>query len=60
MNEHFLRLMIRHHEGGQAMARSALDRAETSVVRDLARGIITAQHAEIEQMEQMLAEYEQS
>jgi uncharacterized protein (DUF305 family) len=57
MNEQFLRLMIRHHEGGILMAQEALDRAETDQVRDLARGIITAQHTEIEQMEQMLEQY---
>lgn len=57
MNEQFLRLMIRHHEGGILMAQEALDHAETDQIRDLARGIITAQHTEIEQMQQMLAEY---
>jgi uncharacterized protein (DUF305 family) len=60
MNEQFLRLMIRHHEGGILMAQSALDRADTDQIRDLARGIINAQHTEIEQMEQVLAAYAQS
>ena len=44
--------MIRHREGGIPMARSALDRADT----DIARGITTSQHAEIEQMEQLLGD----
>lgn len=57
MNEQFLRLMIRHHQGGILMAQEALDRAETDQIRDLARGIIAAQHTEIEQMEQMLEQY---
>ncbi len=58
MNEQFLRLMIRHHEGGILMAQEALDRAETDQIRDLARGIISSQHTEIEQMQQMLGEDE--
>lgn len=56
MNQEFLRMMIRHHEGGVVMAEAAVDRAETPQIRDLARAIIVSQESEIDQMEQMLAE----
>jgi uncharacterized protein (DUF305 family) len=56
MEIEFLRLMIRHHQGGVAMAEAAVDRADTSLVRDFARGIVEAQSTEIALMEGMLAE----
>lgn len=50
----FLELMIAHHEGGIEMAEAALDRTTTTVVVDLATGIVRAQASEIELMQNML------
>jgi uncharacterized protein (DUF305 family) len=52
----FLRMMIRHHEGGLNMAEEALNRSGIRAVRDLARQIVTAQEIEIANMEALLAE----
>ena len=52
----FLRLMIAHHTGGIAMAQAAAAEARTPEVKTLANAIVTAQTAEVQQMEQMLAE----
>lgn len=43
----FLALMIDHHEGGVAMARSALDLADHPAVRRLAQAVVDSQTAEI-------------
>jgi uncharacterized protein (DUF305 family) len=56
MEAQFLRLMIRHHQGGVLMAEAAVERAETDNVRDLAGWIVAGQQAEIAQMEKMLSE----
>lgn len=50
----FLQLMIRHHQGGVPMARFALAHAHEAYVRQLASRIVSAQNAEIVQMEQLL------
>jgi uncharacterized protein (DUF305 family) len=52
----FLRLMIRHHEGGRPMAQYAESHAETDVVRTLAKSIADSQAAETQLMTGMLAE----
>jgi len=52
----FLRLMIRHHEGGLGMARDAQAHAETAVVRTLAKSIADSQTAETKLMTGMLAD----
>ena len=52
--ESFLRLMIRHHLGGVAMAEAVLERSEQPAVRTLAEAIVVGQTAEIETMQQML------
>jgi uncharacterized protein (DUF305 family) len=52
----FLRLMIAHHHGGVEMAEAVIARTEQPEVLTLARGIVTAQSAEIELMESLLAE----
>lgn len=52
----FLRLMIRHHEGGVLMARALLERSIHDVVVTLARGIEAGQMGEIEAMTGMLAD----
>lgn len=51
----FLRLMIRHHQGGLPMAEAAVGNASRPEVRHLARAIATAQETEIRAMEGMLA-----
>jgi uncharacterized protein (DUF305 family) len=52
----FLRLMIRHHQGGLEMAQYATEHGETDVVRTLAKSIADSQTAETELMEGMLAD----
>ena len=52
----FLELMITHHEGGVAMARSALDLAEQPAVRRLAQAVVDSQTAEIAVLEDLLAD----
>ena len=50
----FLTLMIRHHQGGVAMAEAALDLAERPEVLGLAQAVVTAQSAEIRLLEDLL------
>jgi uncharacterized protein (DUF305 family) len=50
----FLRLMIRHHQGGLEMAQYGQQHADEAVVRGLARAIAETQTAETTTMEQML------
>jgi uncharacterized protein (DUF305 family) len=52
----FLRLMIRHHQGGLAMARYAQAHGETEVVRTLAKSIADSQTGETQLMTGMLSE----
>lgn len=52
----FLRLMIRHHDGGVPMARGVLERSDHEVVRNLAAAIVEAQQAEIRTMQNLLAD----
>jgi uncharacterized protein (DUF305 family) len=51
----FLELMIAHHEGGVAMARSALELAEQPAVRRLAQAVVDSQTAEIAVLRTLLA-----
>jgi uncharacterized protein (DUF305 family) len=53
---YFLQLMLRHHQGGLAMARHAADHAGTGVVRNLANKIVRAQEHENRVMTDMLTE----
>lgn len=50
----FLRLMIRHHQGGIQMARAFLERGRRPEVRRLAKAMVDAQRAEIAAMEALL------
>ncbi|MFD2090538.1 DUF305 domain-containing protein [Blastococcus deserti] len=50
----FLRLMIRHHQGGEEMAEYAAEHAGLAVVRDLAETIVESQSAETALMSEML------
>ena len=52
----FLRLMIRHHQGGLGMAQYAEAHGETAVVRSLAKSIADSQTAETKLMSGMLAD----
>ena len=52
----FLRLMIRHHQGGLKMAQDAEANAQEAPVRTLARSIAETQTAEVHTMAQLLAE----
>src|SRR6476661_3150805 len=52
----FLRLMIRHHQGGLEMAQYATAHGETDVVRTLAKSIAESQTAETDLMTGMLAD----
>jgi uncharacterized protein (DUF305 family) len=55
--QRFIQAMIPHHESAITMARDALQKAEHQEIKDLASAIITAQQAEIDQMQQWLAEW---
>jgi uncharacterized protein (DUF305 family) len=50
----FLQLMIRHHQGGRAMAEYAAEHAQVAAVRSLARSIVDTQTAETTTMSGML------
>ncbi len=52
----FLQLMIRHHQGGAAMAAEAAERATLPPVRNLAQQILRAQRAETETMTRLLVD----
>ena len=52
----FLRLMIRHHQGGLEMARYGQGHGETDVVRTLAKSIADSQTGETQLMTGMLSE----
>jgi uncharacterized protein (DUF305 family) len=52
----FLQLMLRHHQGGVAMAEYAAEHAAVPQVRNLASQILASQAAESEYMRQLLAE----
>lgn len=52
----FLRLMIRHHQGGLKMAQYAEQNAQEAPVRTLARSIADTQTAEVGTMAQLLAQ----
>lgn len=52
----FLRLMIRHHQGGFEMAEYTVEHADVPAVRDLAQAIAKAQSAETRTMATMLTD----
>lgn len=49
-DDHFLNMMIAHHEGAVTMSKEALKKAEHPEIKQLAEKIIAAQGPEIEQM----------
>ncbi|WP_307849594.1 DUF305 domain-containing protein [Qaidamihabitans albus] len=52
----FLRLMLRHHQGGTDMAQYAVDHASVPAVRTLADSMLRSQGAEMDLMRRLLAE----
>jgi uncharacterized protein (DUF305 family) len=51
----FLRLMLRHHQGGTEMSEYAAEHAANAAVRDLADAIVTSQSAESDLITSMLS-----
>lgn len=58
LDEMFLEMMIRHHEGAISMAETEVEDGEFEPALDLARQIITAQTAEIEEINALLKDFE--
>ena len=56
-DQRFLQAMIPHHQSAIVMARDALQKAEHQEIKDLANAIISAQEAEISQMQQWLKDW---
>ena len=54
MNAQFLRLMIRHHQGGVLMAHAEMELGKDDMVRNFAQQVINTQDAEIATMTTML------
>jgi uncharacterized protein (DUF305 family) len=50
MEQHFIDMMVPHHESAVAMAQLARERAEHAELRQLADDVISAQEGEIQQM----------
>jgi len=55
LDVYFLQLMLRHHQGGTAMAQYAHDHTSVTAVKQLTQSILDSQAAEMELMKQMLA-----
>tara|TARA_B100000745_G_scaffold47277_1_gene28397 strand:+ start:4371 stop:4994 length:624 start_codon:yes stop_codon:yes gene_type:complete len=53
----FLELMIRHHQGGVMMAEGVVKRSDNDTVTSLAQTMINGQQAEIDYMNELLANY---
>ena len=56
-DQRFIEAMIPHHEGAISMAKDAQQKAEHQEIKKLADAIITAQEAEIAQMNQWLKDW---
>jgi uncharacterized protein (DUF305 family) len=55
--QRFIEAMIPHHEGAIGMAKDAQQKAEHEEIKQVSGAIITAQEAEIAQMQQWLKEW---
>ena len=53
----FLSLMIRHHQGGVAMAQAVLPQARRAEVKHLAEAMLTSQNNEIDYMQTLLRQH---
>jgi uncharacterized protein (DUF305 family) len=53
----FLQLMIRHHQGGVAMAKQVLSQANRPEVLQLANSIVKSQQSEINYMKDLLQQW---
>lgn len=51
-DQRFITAMISHHEGAIAMAKEAQTQAEHAEIKELAQNIITAQEAEVKQLQE--------
>lgn len=51
-DQRFITAMLAHHNGAIAMAKEALNKAERQEIKDLAQNIVTAQEAEVKQLQQ--------
>ena len=51
----WLGMMVRHHQGAVAMSKTANTNGKAAVVKDLAAKIVSAQEAEIAEMQKLLA-----
>lgn len=58
-DDHFLNMMIAHHEGAVEMSKEALKKAEHPEIKQLAENIIKAQQPEIDQMKKWKREWEE-
>ncbi|SFS89307.1 DUF305 domain-containing protein [Saccharopolyspora flava] len=56
-DQKFLMLMIKHHEGAVAMARTEVDKGSFPDTRQMAREIMIGQQAEIDSMRTMLTQH---
>jgi uncharacterized protein (DUF305 family) len=50
----WLQMMVRHHEGAIAMAKTELEDGKYEAAKELAQSVIDGQQAEIDQMKQLL------
>ena len=58
VDQEFLEMMTRHHEGAVLMAEEALKKAERPEIKTLAEGVIKAQKGEIETMQRWQKEWD--
>lgn len=56
-DQKFLMLMIKHHEGAVAMARTEIDKGRFPETQQMAREIMISQQAEIDSMRTMLTQH---
>ena len=57
-DQHFLKMMIAHHEGAVSMSKDTQRKAEHPEIKKLAEQVIKAQQPEIEQMKKWQAAWD--
>jgi uncharacterized protein (DUF305 family) len=55
LDVYFLQLMLRHHQGGTAMAQYAASHSSLPALKALVNSMLTSQGAEMDQMKLMLS-----